>query len=229
MRPMNTNLILGIGILAGLSVTARPSATTTESDEDELLHDATAVFQRAVDTPAAAIPATILMRSAAIAIIPAAVGNGARYSGKGIVSARGAGLNYWTPPAVIAFEGTITLDLETEIADFVVIAQTRRGLDYLTQDRSASGWLASIAAGELGHSAQGRTSADLLAYIQFDQYFAGVTIDKWVVHEARTSNAVLYGRPYSTDDILRGAGFFHLPGAARLWRSAIAGYFREMS
>jgi hypothetical protein len=43
------------------------------------------------------------------------------------------------------------------------------------------------------------------------------------------SNAVLYGRPYSTDDIVRGAGFFHTRGPARMWRDALAAYFREMS
>ena len=229
MRPGNTNLILAISILAGLAVAAKPSANTSESDEDELLRHATAVFERAVETRPAAISAAVLMRSVAIAIVPTAVKGGARYCGKEFVSARAEGMDYWTPPAVIAFQGTIPLDLETEVADFVVIAQTRRGLEYLIQERFASAPSPSIAAGELGHSAPVLTSADLLAYMQFDKYFAGVTIDEWVVQEVRASNAALYGRPYSTDDILRGAGFFHLPGAARMWRNAIAGYFREMS
>jgi hypothetical protein len=34
---------------------------------------------------------------------------------------------------------------------------------------------------------------------------------------------------YSTADIVRGAGFFHVPFSARAWRDAIAEYFREMS
>ena len=45
----------------------------------------------------------------------------------------------------------------------------------------------------------------------------------------RDSNAVLYGRPYSTDDIVRGAGFFHVPASARRWRETLARYFRKMS
>ena len=86
-----------------------------------------------------------------------------------------------------------------------------------------------MAAGALGHNALARMDADLLAYIQFDNYFAGVTIDDWVVDDMTASNAALYGRPYSTDDIVRGAGFFHLPSSARKWREALAGYFRQMS
>ena len=70
----------------------------------------------------------------------------------------------------------------------------------------------------------------ILAGLSFDQDLAGVTIDEWVVQEVRASNTALYnGRPYSTDDILRGGGFFHLPSAARTWRDAVANYFREMS
>jgi lipid-binding SYLF domain-containing protein len=65
--------------------------------------------------------------------------------------------------------------------------------------------------------------------MQFGEYFAGVAIEDWEVSEQRSSNQALYGRPYSTEDILRGAGFFHLPKMARLWREAIADYFRAMS
>jgi lipid-binding SYLF domain-containing protein len=86
-----------------------------------------------------------------------------------------------------------------------------------------------MAAGGLGHSTPTRINADLLAYMQFENYFAGVTVDDWIVQEIKASNAILYGRPYSTDDIVRGAGFFRVPTAARMWRDAIAGYFREMS
>jgi hypothetical protein len=60
-------------------------------------------------------------------------------------------------------------------------------------------------------------------------YRAGVTIDDWVLHDMMASNAVLYGRSYSTDDIVRGAGFFHNRGPVRNWRNALAAYFRQMS
>ena len=65
--------------------------------------------------------------------------------------------------------------------------------------------------------------------MQFEHYFAGVAVDEWIVQEMKASNAVLYGRPYSTDEIVRGAGFFHVPRAARTWREALTNYFREMS
>ena len=111
----------------------------------------------------------------------------------------------------------------------VLVAQTRRGLDSLVQERSSREIARPTAPGALGHSSPAGINADVLAYMQFAHYFAGVTVTDWVVQEVKASNAILYGRPYSTDDIVRGAGFFHLPHAARMWRDAIAGYFREMS
>jgi lipid-binding SYLF domain-containing protein len=221
-------LFIFVSIFAGLSPATTTSAPST-SDEDELLRTATLVFTHAVATPAAAISAAVLMRATAIAAVPSAVKDGRRYYGRGVLSARGARADSWTPPAVIAFEGDLPLDLESRAVDFIVVAQTRRGLDYLIQGRIPGIGLHSMAAGALGHNALVRIDADLLAYIQFDNYFAGVTIDNWVVDDMTTSNAALYGRPYSTDDIVRGAGFFHVPSSARTWRDALAGYFREMS
>jgi lipid-binding SYLF domain-containing protein len=86
-----------------------------------------------------------------------------------------------------------------------------------------------IVPGTLGQDTRVRLDADLLGYMQAGDYFAGITIRDWTIREVRDANARLYGRPYSTDDIVRGAGFFHLPPAARSWRGAIAAYFREMS
>ena len=202
---------------------------STISDEDALLRNAAAVFTRAVDTPATAIPASVLMRASAIAVVPAAVRDGTRYNGKGVMSARGARPDYWSPPTVIAFEGSIPLDLDGGEVDFVIIAQTRRGLDHLLNGQLGSAISRPIAPGAIGHSSPARIDADLVAYIHFDRYFAGVTIDGWAVDGLTASNAALYGRPYSADDIVRGAGFFRLPHAARIWRDVIATYFREMS
>jgi lipid-binding SYLF domain-containing protein len=222
-------LLISASTLAGLPAATTTSATGTTSPEHELLQKATLVFQRAVDSPTAAIPAAVLMRATAIAVIPTAVKDGTRYYGQGVVSARGARPDVWTAPAVIAFEGAIPLDLEADIVDFVIVAETRRGLDSLIARRLSSVEAHPMTAGELGHGAPGRHGADLVAYLHFATYFAGVTIDDWTVREMTESNATLYGKPYSTEDIVRGAGFFHLPSAARRWRNAIAAYFQDMT
>lgn len=222
-----TTIGFSLCALAGLSLTSAVSTTST-SDEDVLLENAATVFARAVGRPATAIPAAVLMRATAIAVVPAAMKDGIRYHGNGAMSARGVRPDKWTPPAIIAFEAEIPLDLEAGTLDFLIVAQTQRGADYFIADRTASIAARPITAGPLGHSSP-QNGEDLVAYVQFDRYFAGVTIDDWVVRGLTASNATLYGRPYSTDDIVRGAGFFRLPPGARIWRDVIASYFREMS
>ena len=227
MRPWGTLTITGI--LAGLSLAATTSATSPVSHEDDLLRNATLVFEHAVEPPAAAIPAAILSRATAIAVIPAAARDGVRFHGDGVVSARGGRADGWTPPAVIAFEGAILLGLETATADLILVAQTQRGLDYFLQGRAQGTTTEVIVAGPLGHAIPVRTNADLFAYMKFGQYFGGIAIEDCALHDLTASNAVLYGRAYSTDDIVRGAGFFHNRGAIQLWRDALAAYFRETS
>ena len=229
MGERTTRIMAITSILAGLSLAATPSATSPASYEHELLVHATLIFQHAVKTPAAALPAAVARGATAIAVIPAAVQDGARIYGDGVVSARRGRADDWTPPAVIAFEGGIPLNLETGRADLIVVAQTQRGLDYFLQSGAGNAAPLSIAAGPLAHDTPVQLTADLLAYIKITNYLAGVTIDDCVLHDVAASNAVLYGRPYSTDDIVRGAGFFHSRGPIRMWRNALAAYFREMS
>ncbi len=92
MRLRGTHVILAIvSILVGLSLAATTSATSPASHEDDLLRKATVVFEHMVEPPAAAIPTAVLMRATAIAVIPAAVKDGTRFHGDGVVSARGGG------------------------------------------------------------------------------------------------------------------------------------------
>jgi len=228
-RRIGVLALASIIALSWLSLSATSSAPLPTTPEDDLLRNATLVFERAVDPGAAAIPASVLIRARAIAVFPRSARYGSGYSGRGVLSARGANPSYWTPPAVIAFEGTVPLDLESDAVDFVLVAQTPRGLDYLIQPQFVSPVVLPIVPGALGQDTRVRLDADLLGYMQFGDYFAGITIRDWSIREMRDANARLYGRPYSTEDIVRGVGFFHLPPAARSWRGAIAAYFREMS
>jgi lipid-binding SYLF domain-containing protein len=222
-------LVVGLGALplAARSpiVTAMPGMPVSEED---LLRSAILVFERATGGPAAVIPRAVMMRARAIAVVPAAMRDGALYYGVGVMSGRG-GLEGWTPPAVFVFQGAVPVNLEASEIDFVLIAQTLRGLDDFAAPRTMGALTRPIAPGPFEHElAPGRRS-DIVAYMQFADYFAGVTVNDWELAERPASNARLYGRAYSTDDILRGAGFFHAPKDARQWCQALAAYYRATS
>jgi len=230
--PRRTDQSFGLvaaAALALLTLSAAPSTISPTGEEEDLLYNATAVFQHVAVQAVPAIPASVMLRAHGIAVFPRTVLNGARLAGNGVMSARRAIPTEWTPPAAIAFEGVIPLELESPEADLVLVAQTQRGLDYLVQGRLANPVVAPIAAGVLGTDTPARLHGDILAYMRFGNYFAGVTVSDWSIRELKADNALLYGRPYSTEAIVRGAGFFYLPPAARAWRNAIAAYFREMS
>ena len=228
-RPLPLLALASISTLLWLPSASTSSDTSPTSVEDKLLTDATLVLQRAVDTTPAAIPASVMLRARGIVVVPAALKEGTRYLGLGVLSAQGANPAYWTPPAVLSFEGAIPIDLEADTVDFVLVAQTARGLEYLSLPRYESPVVRPIPPGLVGQNTRAQRSADLLAYMQFGDYFAGVTVEDWMITEMTSSNARLYGRPYTTDEIIHGDGFFHLPPAARLWRNALMGYFSRMS
>lgn len=48
------------------------------------------------------------------------------YYGVGILSARGARPDYWTLPAVIAFQGALPIVLEVDSIDLVLVAPRSR-------------------------------------------------------------------------------------------------------
>jgi lipid-binding SYLF domain-containing protein len=206
-------------------LSAIPSAVGKPSVEDEILHDATLVFRHAMSPPAA-IPPSVIAQARAIAVVPRAQRDGGLYYGVGVLSGS-SGFDGWTPPAVVSFQGELPLQLESNEVDFVLIALTPRGVDYLTQPDYAALLSDPIAAGPL--KAPALTRADLVGYLRFSLMFAGVTVSNWEMRDNPAGNALLYGHPYSSDDILRGAGFFHLPKAARTWRDALLSATRETS
>src|SRR5918994_2727083 len=150
----------GLATLAGLSLAVTTSAISPTPSEVERLNTATLVFKRAVESPAAAIPAAVMMRASAIAVFPNVVKDGNRHYGKGVISARGARPDAWTPPAFIALEGAIPFDLNLQPIDFIIIAQSRRGLDDLIDAGIASPIRSPVTAGAIGHNTPARIHAD---------------------------------------------------------------------
>ena len=229
MRKRLPFLILLLSGVVWALIAPTTSAQSPSPLEDELLRNATLVFERATQVPYAAIPAAVMLRARGVVVIPAAHTAGTLYYGIGAFSARQGPFDEWTPPAILAFQGALPVALESQDVDFVLLPMTSLGMNALVEDRYTGGSLGPIVAGGIGSPMQGAPSADILGYVRFGKYFAGMTIEDWQVSEMRVSNKQLYGRAYSTDEIVRGSGFFHLPKSARQFRETLSAYFRDMS
>ncbi len=199
--------------------------------EEQLLQQAATVLTRVLDTPRPAIPQSVLERTRAIVVVPGASTQwslGDRGSAMtGVLSARGATPDHWSPPAIVGLRGAIAAKLDVDNFDVILIAQTARGLDALMAERQ---WLPGSVVIAPGPVIEGEAiDGDLVAYVRFENYVAGVAIDEWTIESLKDANAVLYGKGYSTESIVRGLGFFQLQPAARAWRNTLAEVFGRMS
>ena len=199
--------------------------------EEQLIRRATSALERVLDAPTPAIPQTVLERTRAIVVVPRinAIGSPGdrRSTMTGVLSARGATLEHWSPPAIVELRGAIAPRFEIDHLDVIVIAQTGRGLNALMTDGE---WLPGTVAIAPGPMNDGEAiDGDLLAYVRLENYFASVAINDWTIESAKDANAALYGKTYSTEAIVRGQGFFHLRPAARGWREMLAALFRRTS
>ena len=229
-RALTALILLSLSTFAGLSLALSASATSPKSEEDELLRNATLVFTQRGDRAGGSHPGFGAHASVGHRDCPG------RRTRRGSIPRQRGRERAGRVSGPLDASG----DLRLRRRDSLSISMPSRLILCSSLNRAA-GWTGSsgrvptsvaarpMAAGSLGHDTLTRINADLVAYMRFEHYFAGVAVDDWIVQEMTASNAALYGRPYSTDEIVRGAGFFHAPQAARMWREALANYFREMS
>lgn len=227
MRHRNLLLVLAMGTSVWLSMPLNAAVNAPPSLEDAIISRATLVFRRAVDTPVTAIPAAVMKRARAIAIVPGAFNHGTFNSGTGIVSARTVDGQQWSAPAVLGYDGRIVPALDEDTIDLILIAVSSRGLDYLSRDEMWIGEPGVISPGPLGEDTQTGMNADILGYVQFGDFFAGLTVEQWSICAAPWANERLYGHPLNTSDVFRGG--FKAPAVVQAWGEALAGYYKETS
>lgn len=218
-----------ISVFALLSLSAAPLTQTSTAPDGDLFHHATTVLQRALNVPESAIPAATMSRARAIAVFPKVWKDESIYFGTGVLSARGGLRDAWTPPAIVAIQGRLPIELEVEAIDLILIALTPNGLNYLTRDRYASPVLWPIHPGTLGRNSRPARDADLVAYMTFANFFAGVTIEDWEITALTERNKSLYGYPYSTFDLAYDTDRASLPSGARDFVGTLMTYFRRES
>lgn len=177
---------------------AVPAAAATR--EEKRVADATDVLDQLLRIPEQRIPATLLSRAYAVAVIPNVVkvgfGLGVRH-GRGILVVRQDD-NSWSNPAFIALTGgSVGWQIGAQSTDIILVFKTRKGVDGIANGKLTLGADASIAAGPVGRQASAATDvvfqAEIMSYSRARGLFAGVSFEGTGVTMDRKANVAFYG------------------------------------
>jgi len=161
--------------------------------------------------PEYSIPEDLLANCQAIGIFPSTLSGGFVFGGKygrGIVITKSEN-GEWSAPAFFVIGGASWgFQIGGQATDYIFVITTKRGLDWLLNDKLTLGGDVSVAAGPVGRKAEASTDvmlkANVLSYSRSKGLFAGVALQGAFVAPNKENNASLYGAGITAEDILSG-------------------------
>ena len=212
---------------------AEHAATQKSNDR---LQAAIVTVEEIMAVPDKGIPDELLERSHCVVIVPGLKKAGfivaAKY-GKGFISCRNAQHTGWSNPAALRVEGgSVGFQIGAGETDLVLLVMNSSGADRLLQSQFKIGGVAQAMAGPVGRTAQAETDAfmraQILGYSRSRGLFAGVSLEGSTLRQDQDENQLLYGRRYTTVDIVRGGKGRMSPQAASLVKLLSKYSYREM-
>ncbi len=201
------------GLLLSIAAAALLAMTPAHAGrkEQERAETALQVLRQVQSTPDSNIPASLLAKSHAIAVIPSVVKVGLMIGGrrgKGLISVRQAD-GTWSNPAFISITGgSFGFQAGVQSADIILVFRTPRGVDNLVAGKFTLGADASIAAGPVGRQGSAATDielkAEILSYARTRGLFAGVALDGSVLAIDYDAIERVYGRGTSPRALFEG-------------------------
>jgi lipid-binding SYLF domain-containing protein len=170
------------------------------------------VFTEIMGTPDKGIPQDLLEGSQCIVIVPgmkkAAFVVGGNY-GRGFMLCRHASGMGWSAPAGVMVEGgSVGFQIGGSETDVIMLVMNKRGVEKLLSSKFTLGVDASVAAGPVGRTASADTDAklhaEILSYSRSRGAFAGVSLEGATLRPDEESNAELYGRKLTNEQIVLG-------------------------
>jgi lipid-binding SYLF domain-containing protein len=191
--------VLSAGLLYGESAATR-------------LKTAGVVFTEIMGTPDKGIPQELLENSQCIVIVPgekkAAFGFGASY-GAGFMLCRHASGSGWSAPAGVKIEGgSVGFQIGGSETDVIMLVMNKRGAEKLLSSKFTLGADASVAAGPVGRTSSADTDAklhaEILSYSRSRGLFAGLSLEGATLRPDHDTNAQLYGKKLTNEQIVMG-------------------------
>lgn len=198
-------------LLAALALLLAAAPADAGTKELKRAQSALAVLKEVQSTPDSEIPASLLSKSYAIAVIPEVVKIGLVVGGrrgKGLISVRQTD-GTWSNPAYITLTGgSFGFQAGVQSADIILVFRTPRGVDNLVSGKFTLGADASVAAGPVGRQASASTDANLkaeiLTYARARGLFAGVALDGSVLSLDYDAIERVYGAGVSPRALFEG-------------------------
>lgn len=179
--------------------------------EQKRAETALAVLKQVQSTPDSEIPASLLSKAYAIAVIPEVVKVGLVVGGrrgKGLISVRQADGTWSNPAYITVTGGSFGFQAGVQSADLILVFRTPRGVDNLVSGKFTLGADASVAAGPVGRQASAATDvelkAEILAYARTRGLFAGVALDGSVLGIDYDAIERVYGNNVSPRALFEG-------------------------
>ncbi len=188
-------------------------ATPALAQDKQLARAATAiaVLTEVQGTPDSQIPAWLLDKSYAIAVIPEVVKAGfvvGGHRGRGLISVRSPDGTWSNPSYLTMTGGSVGFQGGLQSSDIILVFRTQRGVDNLVHGKFTLGADASIAAGPVGRQAQASTDselkAEIISYARTRGLFAGVALDGTALTIDHRANERVYGLDVTARMIFQG-------------------------
>ncbi|HQW80766.1 MAG: lipid-binding SYLF domain-containing protein [Rhodanobacteraceae bacterium] len=179
--------------------------------EDERAQNAARVLSEIMAAPDKRVPAHLIEKAEAIAVIPDVVKAGLVLGGrrgKGLIAVRSPDGTWSNPSFVSITGGSIGFQAGVQSTDVVLVFRSRRGVDQIVNGKFTLGADAAVAAGPVGRNAQASTDtqlkAEIYSYSRSRGLFAGVALDGSVLSIDHDSNQSAYGRNMTPRRIFEG-------------------------
>jgi lipid-binding SYLF domain-containing protein len=186
-------------------------ASVAETRQETRLATSTRVLTELMMMPEQNIPAWLLERAHAVAVIPSVIkvglGIGGR-RGKGVLVVRKDNGEWSNPVFVNLTGGSFGFQVGVQSTDVVLVFTSRQSIEGIVGGKVTLGADASVAAGPVGRQSSAATDVGLTAqvysYSRAMGLFAGVALDGSAMTIDHASNESFYGRPgVLASDIIR--------------------------
>lgn len=185
--------------------------------------EAAEVFGEIMAVPEQEIPAALLKKVHAIAIVPGVIKVGfviGGRHGKGVLMTRGDNGKFGDPLFISLSSGSVGWQIGAQSSDVILVFRSRRGVDGVTSGKFTLGADASVAAGPVGRDAGAGTDvklkSEIYSYSRARGLFAGISLEGSALQVDEEANADYYGAGVGAQTILDRRGAKPDAAAARL-------------